>query len=166
MICGSARCIGDDVIHDEVWHALIEPDSTDAMTQELLQLLFHTFSVTTQRLLIDHLPNGAYYNVSERSIIEKTASVPTTNVSPERDFAVLNLYLREKPNAQLIALEAMILCTHNKTSLWMAQLFLCEREELFQAARKFAPAFKEGRKGEIEQNSRHEMEKRIKKIAR
>ena len=62
---------------------MIKPDSTDAMTQELLQLLFHTFSVTTQRLLIDHLPNGAYYNVSDRSIIEETASVPTTNVSPE-----------------------------------------------------------------------------------
>ena len=41
LICGSARCIDDDVIHDdEVWHALIKPDSTDAMTQELLQLYF------------------------------------------------------------------------------------------------------------------------------
>ena len=49
LICGSARCIEDDVIHDdEVWHALISPDSTDTMMQELLQLLFHTFSVTTQ----------------------------------------------------------------------------------------------------------------------
>ena len=57
LICRSARCIDDDVIHDdEVCHALIKPDSTDAMTQELLQLLFHTFSVTTQRLLIPMVP--------------------------------------------------------------------------------------------------------------
>ena len=56
LICASAKCIEDNVIHDDkVWHALISPDSTDTMTQELLQLLFHTFSVTTQRLLIDHL---------------------------------------------------------------------------------------------------------------
>ena len=81
-----------------------------------IHLLFHTFSVTTQRLLIDHLPNGAYYNVSDTSIIEETASVPTTNVSPKRDFAVLDRYLREKPNVQLITLEAMILFTHNETS--------------------------------------------------
>ena len=73
------------------------------------------------------------------------------------------------PNAQLIALEAMILFTHNKTSLWMAQLSSREREELFQAARKLAPAFKQkfkGRREEIEQKHRHEMEKRIEENAR
>ena len=89
-------------------------------------------------------------------------------MSPERDFAVLDRYLREKLNAQLIALEVMILFTHNKTSLWMAQLSSCEREELFQAARKLAPAFKEkfkGRREEIEQKRRHEMEKRIEENA-
>ena len=86
-----------------------------------------TITIALATPLIDHLPNGAYYNVSDRSIIEETASVPTTNVSPERDFAVLNRYLRVKPNAQLIALEAMTLHTHNKTSLLMAQLYVKER---------------------------------------
>lgn len=69
------------------------------MTQEILQLLFHALSVTTQRLLVDHLPNGIYYNVTDEEVIAEITSVPTTNVSPERDFAVLDRYLREKPNA-------------------------------------------------------------------
>ena len=91
-------------------------------------------------------------------------------MSPERDFAILDWYLREKLNAQLIALEVMILFTHNKTSLWMGQLSSCKGEELFQAARKLAPAFKEKFKGrreeEIEQKRRHEMEKRIEENSR
>ena len=65
------------------------------MTLELLQLLCNTFSVTTQRLLIDHLPNGIYYNDTN----EETASVPTTNVSPERDFAERKI-LRRESNAR------------------------------------------------------------------
>lgn len=73
---------------------------------------------TTQRLLIDHLPNGMYHNVTSKEIIRETCSVPMTNFSPERDFAVLDRLLREKPNAQLISLEAIILFAHNKTSKW------------------------------------------------
>ena len=76
--------------------------------------------------MIDHLHNGVHYSITDERIIEETASVPTTNVSSERDFAVLHRYLRKKPNAQLILLEAIIL---------------------------FAPAFKEkskGRRQEIE----------------
>lgn len=86
LIEGSAVCIPGTEIHkDDVWDTLIQSNSTDTMTQELLQLLFRTFSVTTQRLLIDHLPHGIHHDVTDDDIIEETASVPTTNVSPERD---------------------------------------------------------------------------------
>ena len=78
LIEGSA-CIPDTEVHeDEVWKVLIQPDSTAAMTQELLQLLLRAFSVTTQRLLIDHLPGGIHHNVTDENIIAETASVPTT----------------------------------------------------------------------------------------
>ena len=56
--------------------------------------------MTTQRLLVDHLPGGKYYSVTESTINNKTASVPTTNVSPERDFAIL---MQQKPNANIVA---------------------------------------------------------------
>ena len=94
LIEGSARCIQDIDIHDnEVWNELIYSNTIDTMTQELLQLHFRTFSVTTQRLLVDHLPSGIYHNVMDEKIIEEVASVPTTNVSPERDFAILDRFL-------------------------------------------------------------------------
>ena len=85
-------------------------------------------------------------------------------MSSERDFAVLHRYLRKKPNAQLILLEAIILFAHNKTSFLMAHLSRRVREELLQAARKLAPAFKEkfkGRRQEIEMKREQDMEKRI-----
>ena len=170
LIEGSIRCIPDGVIHeDEVWNALIQSNSTDTMTQELLQLIFHSFSVTTQRLLIDHLPGGIHHNVTDETTIEETRSVPTTNVSPERDFAVLDRLLREKPNAHYIALEAMILFAHNKTSLWMNKLSSDERSKLLEAARTLAPSFKEKfktRRQELLQRREEDLEKRERNNAR
>ena len=141
LIDGSAICIADIDIHkDFVWEALVQSDSSDAVTIEVLQLLFQAFSVTTQRLLADHLPGGTHHDVTDEGIIAETASVPTTNVSPERDFAILDRYLREKPNANLVALEALILFSHNKTSSWLDGLLCEERKELFRAARSLQPS--------------------------
>ena len=60
-----------------------------------------------QRLLLDHLPGGIYYSVTD-AMVEETLSVPTTNVNPERDFAMLDRLMSEKPNATHIALESLI----------------------------------------------------------
>ena len=170
LIDGSARCILDiDISEDEVWKALISSTANDGMTQEILQLLFHAFSVTTQRLLVDHLPNGIYYNVTDEEVIAEITSVPTTNVSPERDFAVLDRYLREKPNAHTVALEAIIMFAHNKTSLWMEKLTYDERERLLKTARTLSPKFRakfQERRREIEARRLKDLEKRAEAIAR
>ena len=50
-----------DIHVDEVWEDLIKEQESDVSTQELLQLLFSAFAITTQRLLIDHLPGGKCY---------------------------------------------------------------------------------------------------------
>ena len=89
------------------------------MVQEVLQLLFKSFTLTVQRLLPDHLPGGVYHAVTDAAIIEETKSVPTTNLAPERDFAVLDRLISQKPNATYIALESVILFSHNKTSEWL-----------------------------------------------
>ena len=128
---------------DEVWSVLTESNETDAMTQEALQLLFGSFSKTTQRLLLDHLPGGMFSSVTDSLMVEETASVPTTNVAPERDFAVLDRMTREKPNARLVALESMILYSHNKSSLWLEQKTSEERQHLLHAARTLAPVIHE-----------------------
>ena len=74
------------------------------------------------------------------SVIEKVASVPTTNVAPERDFAILDRLVREKPNASVVALESMILYSHNKTSSWLEKQPLDDRKKLIEVARKLAPS--------------------------
>lgn len=170
LIEGSAICFQDPDIHkDEVWDALVQSTTSDTMTQELLQLIFHAFSVTTQRLLIDHLPGGIYHDVTDDVLIEEASSVPTTNLSPERDFAVLDRFLREKPNAHMIALEALILFSHNKTSSWIEQLACDERESLFKAARTLAPTLKakfKARRWEIEARREEDLKKRMEANAR
>ena len=153
---GSALLEKASRIHvDDVWGELIADHESNTLTQELLQLLFKAFSITTNRLLIDHLPGGKFHSVTDAQVIQDTASVPTTNVSPERDFAVLDRVLREKPNASLIALESLILFAHNKTSKWLDECEVSEREKLFKAARMLAPAIKDkfrARKFEIQRN--------------
>ena len=168
LIDGSAICIKDISIHqDIVWERLIQSDSSDAGTVEVLQLLFRAFSATTQRLLIDHLPGG--HDVTDEDIIQETSSVPTTNISPERDFAVLDRYLREKPNANLIALESLILFSHNRTATWLDQCSCDETEKLLHAARMLAPSLRmkfKARRQEIERKRQEDLQKRAEAIAR
>ena len=131
-----------DVHTDEVWNALIESNATDVMTQELLHLFFAAFSAITQRLLLDHLPGGKYHVVADTVMVQETASVPTTNVAPERDFAIMDRLMREKPNASHVALESMILYSHNKTSSWLEKQSHEEKEKLLHMAQTLAPTIR------------------------
>lgn len=152
-----------------MWEALVQSDSSDTATIEILQLLFQAFSVTTQRLLVDHLPGGTHHDITDEEIIAESASAPTTNVSPERDFAILDRYLREKPHAHLVALEAVILFSHNKTSSWLDGLSCEERKALFKAARSLAPSIKskfKARQQEIEVKRQEDLKCRAEAIAR
>ena len=111
----------------------------DTLVQELLQLLFKSFSATVQRLLMDHLPGGEFYEVKDTTVIEETKSVPVTNVSPEHDFALLDRLLSQKPNATHIALESLLLYSHNQTATWLQLKPPEERETLLKAARILSP---------------------------
>ena len=69
-----------------MWEALIQSDSSDAATIEILQLLFRAFSVTNKDYLlitclvitslVDHLPGGTHHDITDEDIIEEAASVP------------------------------------------------------------------------------------------
>ncbi len=154
--------------HDEVWDELINPTmETDELTQELLQLLFTALSATTQRLLLDHLPGGKYHSDSMTSAQdtaeEISYSVPTTNVSPERDFAILDRLLREKPNANLIAIESMMVYSKNKTSIWLQQQAQDDRSQLIKAARARVPLVRKQDKARQEEIASRYEEALIKK---
>ena len=53
-------------------------------------VLCKSFPATMQRMLVDHLPGGEFHSISNSQMVHKTSSVPKTNVTPERDFAVLD----------------------------------------------------------------------------
>ena len=82
-----------------------------------------------------------YYYVTDPQIIEETRSVPTTNITPERDFAVVDRLMCQKPNATYIALESVILFSH-KTFEWLKSKSHSERKRLMQAARMLTAVHK------------------------
>lgn len=133
------------------------------LTLELLQLLF-----ATKRLLLDHLPGEKHHTVADVSVTKEIASVPTTNIAPERDFAILDRLIREKPNASVVALESMVLYSHNKTSLWLEKQPLDDRKKLIEVERRFAPSVRmkfNERQQVIETRSQDALQKRQRDIA-
>ena len=87
---GSDHLLSQHEKSDEVSKVLFRSAENDTLVQELLQLLFKSFSATVQPLLMDHLPRGEFYEVKGTTVVEETKSVPVKNVSPERDFALLD----------------------------------------------------------------------------
>ena len=99
---------------DEILHHLIIPTEYDATTQEILEILCHAFFCTAFSISSDHLPGRAYYNSTVR-ISNETKSVSKTNSVSQRHFGKLDRLLQEKPNANTLSLEAMVLFSSNKT---------------------------------------------------
>ena len=81
---------------------------------------------------------------------------------------VFDRYLREKPNAHTVALKAIVMFAHNKTSLWMEKLTYDERERLLKTALTLSPKFraKFQERREIEARSIKDLEKRAEAITR
>ena len=143
VLSGEAVLYSDfPLTKDLIYESLVAPSVYDATAQEVLEILFNAFSSLISRLVEDHLPDGKYHNPSAKLIAE-TKSVPTTNVISERDFAKLDRFLREKPNATTLSLEAMIMFANNKTASWLNTKTLKEREELMKKAQSISPEFKQ-----------------------
>ena len=68
-------------------------------------------------------------------------SVPKTNVISDRDFGQLDHLMREKPNASILSLEAIVLFS-NKTGQWLNKKPEGEIKDLLQKAWSVAPEFK------------------------
>lgn len=116
---------------DPVAKDLFQPSpEANVMTQEVLQLIFQSFAITLQRLVVDHLPGGIYNAVVDPQVIKETKSVPKTNVTLARDFAVLDRLMTQKPNATYIGLESLLLYSHNKTAAWLKNKTIEEKKRL------------------------------------
>ena len=135
----SSVVAGEAVVFD------IFPPSVDSihasLFAELLCVLFSAFS-SLLHLVEDHLSERKFDNVDE-TLIRDTMPVPKMNTVSERDFAQLDCLLREKLNASILSLEAMILFSNNKTAKRLSEKSQAEWSKLLQKARSCGPELKD-----------------------
>ena len=105
LLNGTAVLFDDVLIErDDVFNSLVETNDDDKVTQQMLELLFSSYVMITNRLLGEHVIDDVYEgNEAE------TKSVPKTNTSVECDFGMLDRLIREKPKASNYAVESLIM---------------------------------------------------------
>ena len=100
---------------DDVYNSLILPSNIlDESTKQCLEIIFGSLCIITRRMLDDHLEDGKYSNPSQQ-LMKETVSVSTTNSIAERNFGMLDRFIREKPNANMITYESIIMNRTKKT---------------------------------------------------
>ena len=82
----------------------------------------------------DHLPGGIYHRLSEEQKAA-AANVPSHNRASESDFAILDMLVRMKPNANIETLEMITMWYRNRTGDWLYQKNAEEKEKLMAIAR-------------------------------
>ena len=98
-----------EISKDDVYNSRILPSNIlNESTKECLEIIFRSLRIITRRMLDDHLENGQYSNPSQQ-LVKETVSVSTTNSIAERNFAMLDRLIREKPNANKITCESIIM---------------------------------------------------------
>ena len=123
-------------VSEDILQELLKPqEHIGLLVQQVLQAIFQVLELLVLRML-DHLKDGKWDKASE-DMKQRTKSVRPTITISERDFAVLDCYIREKPNASLLVLEAHILFVNNKTidclhNILKSKSFLILRIDLHQ----------------------------------
>ena len=107
----------------------------DEIVCPLLQSLFQTMSTLLQKMVMDHLPGGKFWDPSG-GLIEESKSTMTHNKLPEFVFGQLDQLLRYRPNSTLLANESYLLYSHNKTGKWLDSLSEVERNLMIDKSRK------------------------------
>ena len=141
----------ESIIHkDDLYEQLFGEsgdEELDCLTQESLEILCHALLLILERQAADQLPGGKYWSEPGQPVSDKlqtqTSNVPTTNTVSERDFSVLDLLMRTKPNATVLAQEALTMWANNKTSEWLQNRSSTEKSDLLKEARENATKLKE-----------------------
>ena len=123
---------------DNVYNSLLlPPDILYEPTKQCLEITCGSLCIVTRRMLNDHLKDVKYANPCEQ-LYKETVSVSTTNSIAERNFGMLDRLIREKPNANMITYEAIIMNRSNKTSEWRKNLSPEKRSLMMKWARESA----------------------------
>ncbi|CAG2205351.1 unnamed protein product [Mytilus edulis] len=78
--------------------------------------------VVCSRQLKDHIEGGKYATGWSPELLQESATVPRTNVGPERIFSQLDSLIRVMPRATTNAMEGITMWTQNHTANWLGSL--------------------------------------------
>ena len=111
-----------EISKDDVYNSLILRSSIlDESTKQCLEIIFGSLCIIPRRILHDHLEDGKYSSPSQQ-LMKETVSVSTTNSIAEHNFGMIDRFIREKPNANMITYESIIMNRTNKTPEWQKTL--------------------------------------------
>ena len=129
---------------DQIYQSLMEPNTPliDSLTQLALEVMMTSLLIILERQAKDNLPEGKHWNPSEKER-SSASHIPKTNTCSERDFAMLDMLLRNKPAAGTHVFEVIIMWTNNKTPKWLADLDAGKRKTILDTARRSYPEMKQ-----------------------
>ena len=111
-----------EISKDDVYNSLILPSNIlDELTKQCLEIIFGSLCIIPRRILHDHLEDGKYSSPSQQ-LMKETVSVSTTNSIAEHNFGIIDRFIREKSNANMITYESIIMNRTNKTPEWRKTL--------------------------------------------
>ena len=104
--------ISEDDVHDSL---ILSSNILDESTKQCLEVIFGSLCIVTRRMLDDHLEDVKYSNPSHQ-LMKKTAGVSTTSTIVERNFGMLDRFI--KKTKRNITYESIIMSRTNKTPEW------------------------------------------------
>ncbi|XP_065647261.1 uncharacterized protein LOC136077007 isoform X2 [Hydra vulgaris] len=122
-----------DVVYTKLFECT-QNDEFDSLTVQSLEIIFHSILVILERQCADQLSGGKYWNPSN-SVSEAASNVPVTNKASESDFAILDLMVRTKPNANVQTIQALTMWSQNQTLEWLNSKSDEERKQLLEYSR-------------------------------
>ncbi|XP_046550545.1 uncharacterized protein LOC124260311 [Haliotis rubra] len=153
---------------DAVLKSLMEESRYDDKVTDILQMTFAAWAIYLQRAVEAHLPGGEYDQAAEQ-IREQTKAVPKHNKFSEAVFGILHNLTTTRPNASVLANEAYIVFSLNRTLDWISGKTQEERKKLVRRARKLSKRMQQRfklRKDVIKQKRAEALNKTRELIAR
>ena len=136
----------------------MKPTSNNGKTITLLQDLCQASLIIIERQLKDQLPGGHYWDPSE-ALQHQVRSCSATNISGERNFAIVNQIIYCAKNAKPSYVESKVMFQVNKTSSWLVERDNAANHKCTDHARKVARKNTEADKERKEQLQRELQEK-------
>ena len=107
-----------EVDRDRCWDSLAKVPEQEEEVCNLLTKLLHSMITVMDRQLSPQLPGGKFWDRGAEPE-EAAMSCSVSNISGERNFAVVDSILHKAPNVSSAKAEAKVMFKVNKTRQWM-----------------------------------------------